>query len=284
MPIVGRMQIMVDPEVIVPALILPDPTVNVQTPIVFYNNHPSTIRVIVKRSYPESVTVTDRYISANTQDVFIDTVPFSREQIIQLMSGGEAVIAVTYDIELYEFNPATNAYDKFVGVITTSVSFRFIDPPSWDGTVVEHVEGCRSGSSSAITTTEFGEEVGVSPLGFSQRAETSTVLVPLEACSVGSSGSGTNYIRCFVYTINNLVGTRCYLVLYFKKNKKFSIYVSGTGRGLPGFVTGTLSSNTWYGVGLKLVLPSSNVIVCPIENLGSGERLLYYDEWWVVCK
>jgi len=284
MPIVGRMQIMVDPEIIVPALILSDPTVNVQTPIVFYNNHPSTIRVVVKRSYPESVTVTDRYISANTRDVFIDTVPFSREQIIQLMSGGEAVIAVTYDIELYEFNHATNAYDKFVGITTVSISFRFIDPASWDGTVVEHETACRSYSLFTLSTTELGETVGVIANKLLQSADTSTALVPPNSCLVKTDIVANNAIVCSKYTIDNLSGSRCYLILYFRKNRTISMYISGTGRGLPGFVTVTLSSDVWHGVGFKLKIPTSDLIVCPHETLGTNQIVFWYDEWWVVCK
>ena len=284
MPIIGRIQLIVDPEVIVPAYILPEQTINVLTPIIFYNTHPGTIRVVVKRSYPESVTVTDRYISANARDVFIDTVPFSREQIIELMSGGEATIGVTYDIEVYEFNPATNSYDKVVGIATVPVSFRFIDPPSWDGTVVEHITGCRSGTIFNLYTTELNEDVGITEKGLTQATDTSTVLVPPEACLLTTSTLTGSYLHCIRYTINNLTGTRCYLIVYFRRNKKFTIYVSGTGKGLPGLVVGNLSTGIWYGVGLKLKIPSSDVIVCPTERVSSGEVALWYDEWWVVCK
>ena len=284
MPYVGRLQIWFDPEVIVPALILPDPTVNVLAPIVFYNVHPSTLRVIVKRSYPESATVADRYISANARDVFIDTVPFQREQIVTMMSGGEAVVGITYDVEVYEYNTATGAYDKTVGIATINVSFRFIDPASWSGTVVEHPAVCRSGSRVNLSTTEFGETVGTCADNLDQVTDAGTVLVPPHSCALGAYVTELDMKQCFKYTISNLPGARCYLILYFRRNRAFSIYVADTGRGLPGFVTATLPTTSWYGVGLKLRIPSSDVYVCPTESVGAGVAVLWYDEWWVVCK
>ena len=285
MPYIGRVEVLVDPEVIVPALFLTDPTVNVISPILFYNAHPSTLRVVVKRSYPESVTVADRYISASARDVVIDTVPFSREQLVPMMSGGEAVVGITYDIEVYEHNPATGNYDKTVGIATINVSFRFIDPASWSGTVVENVGACRSASRVGLSTTELGETVGITRRELDQVFETSTVLVPPQSCSVGGHTTVVVDTRqCFKYTISNLTGTRCYLILYFRRNRAFTIYIAGTGRGLPGFVTASLSTASWYGVGLKLRIPSSEVYICPTEYVDSGVTILWYDEWWVVCK
>jgi len=284
MPYIGRVEVLVDPEVIVPALFLTDPTVNVISPILFYNAHPSTLRVVVKRSYPESVTVADRYISASARDVVIDTVPFSREQLVPMMSGGEAVVGITYDIEVYEHNPATGAYDKTVGIATINVSFRFIDPASWSGTVVEHPAVCRSGSRVNLSTTEFGETVGTCADNLDQVTDAGTVLVPPHSCALGAYVTGDDMKQCFKYTISNLTGTRCYLILYFRRNRAFTIYIAGTGRGLPGFVTASLSTASWYGVGLKLRIPSSEVYICPTEYVDSGVTILWYDEWWVVCK